>query len=108
MLEIYPHESESLKFFLGVDSSAARPGRILGGTGTINGNVLVAGTMVPGDVSADDVSLVTPGTLSIVGNYEQASTGLFDEQMSLFSHAFLDVSVFLVWKRTGTGLSPAS
>jgi hypothetical protein len=58
-------------------------GGILGGTGTINGNTFVAGTMMPGDA---------PGTLTIVGNYEQASTGIFYEQMSPYSHAFLDVS----------------
>ena len=56
-------------------------GGTLGGTGTITGNVLVAGTMMPGD---------TPGTLTILGNYEQS--GIFDEQMSPFSQAFLDVS----------------
>jgi hypothetical protein len=58
-------------------------GGTLGGTGTINGNVLMAGTMMPGD---------SPGTLSIFGNYEQTSTGVFFEQMSPNSHAFLDVS----------------
>ena len=58
-------------------------GGTLGGTGTINGNVLMAGTMAPGDA---------PGTLTIIGDYEQASTGFFEEQMSPFSHAFLDVS----------------
>jgi len=58
-------------------------GGILGGTGTINGNVLMAGTMMPGDA---------PGTLTIIGNYEQTSTGIFYEQMSPYSQAFLDVS----------------
>jgi len=55
----------------------------LGGTGTINGNVLVAGTMMPGDA---------PGTLTIIGNYEQAGTGIFAELMSPYAQAFLDVS----------------
>lgn len=58
-------------------------GGTLSGTGTINGNVFMAGTMMPGDA---------PGTLTIVGNYEQASTGIFYEQMSPYSQAFLDVS----------------
>ena len=58
-------------------------GGVLGGTGTINGNVLMAGTMMPGDA---------PSTLTIFGNYEQASTGFFHELMSPFSQAFLDVS----------------
>jgi hypothetical protein len=58
-------------------------GGTLGGTGTINGNVLMAGTMMPGDA---------PGTLTIIGNYEQTSTGIFEEQMSPYSQAFLDVS----------------
>ena len=58
-------------------------GGTLGGKGTINGNVLVAGTMMPGDA---------PGTLTIFGNYEQKDTGIFEELMSPFAQAFLDVS----------------
>jgi len=58
-------------------------GGTLGGTGTINGNVLMAGTMMPGDA---------PGTLTIFGNYEQKDTGIFQELMSPFAQAFLDVS----------------
>jgi hypothetical protein len=58
-------------------------GGTLGGKGTINGNVLMAGTMMPGDA---------PGTLTIVGNYEQTGTGIFKELMSPYAQAFLDVS----------------
>ena len=61
--------------------------RILGGTlsgsGTINGNVVVGGTLMPGD---------DPGTLTIFGNYEQTGAGMFDELISPYSRAFLDVS----------------
>ena len=58
-------------------------GGTLGGTGTINGNVLMAGTMMPGDA---------PGTLTIFGNYEQTGTGILEELMGPLSHSFLDVS----------------
>jgi hypothetical protein len=58
-------------------------GGTLGGTGIINGNVLMAGTMMPGDA---------PGTLTIFGNYEQTGTGTFDELIGPLSHSFLDVS----------------
>ena len=58
-------------------------GGTLGGKGTINGNVLMAGTMMPGDA---------PGTLTIFGNYEQTGTGIFKELMSPFAQAFLDMS----------------
>jgi len=58
-------------------------GGTLSGTGTINGNVLMAGTMMPGDA---------PGTLTIIGNYEQTGTGMFKELMSPYAQAFLDVS----------------
>ena len=43
----------------------------------------MAGTMMPGDA---------PGTLTIIGNYEQKDTGIFEELMSPFAQAFLDVS----------------
>ena len=58
-------------------------GGTLGGKGTINGNVLMAGTMMPGDA---------PGTLTIFGNYEQTGMGIFKELMSPYAQAFLDVS----------------
>jgi len=44
----------------------------LAGTGTINGDVLMKGMMSPG-------SSGVPGTFAINGNYEQTSTGVFDE-----------------------------
>jgi fibronectin-binding autotransporter adhesin len=60
-------------------------GGILSGTGTINGDVEMAGTMMPG-------ALGTPGTLTIFGNYEQTGTGILEELMGPLSHSFLDVS----------------
>ena len=57
-------------------------GGTLSGTGMINGNVLMAGTMMPGDA---------PGTLTIFGNYEQTGSGVFDELIGP-SASFLDVS----------------
>jgi hypothetical protein len=44
----------------------------LGGTGTINGDVLMKGTLSPG-------SNGMPGAPTINGNYEQGGTGVFDE-----------------------------
>ena len=55
----------------------------LGGTGTINGNVKMGGTLIPGD---------GPGTLTVFGNYEQTSTGNLDELMGPLSRSFLDVN----------------
>ena len=60
-------------------------GGMLGGTGTINGDVLMAGTMMPGAPG-------TPGSLVIFGNYEQKDTGILEELMGPLSHSFLDVS----------------
>jgi len=68
-------------------------GGSLGGTGTINGNVLMAGTMMPGDA---------PGTLTIFGNYEQTGSGMFDELigpsasfLNVNGNVFLDPGAFL-------------
>jgi hypothetical protein len=58
-------------------------GGTLGGSGMINGNVVMGGTITPGDA---------PSTLAIVGNYEQTGTGIFDELLSSHSQSFLDVS----------------
>lgn len=58
-------------------------GGTLGGTGTINGYVAMAGTITPGEPG-------TPGTLTIFGNYEQ--TGTLEELMSPLSQSFLNVS----------------
>ena len=52
---------------------------------TINGNVAMAGTMMPGLPG-------TPGALLIFGNYEQTGTGTFEELIGPLSHSFLDVS----------------
>ena len=60
-------------------------GGTVGGTGKINGNVEVAGTMMPGAPG-------TPGTLTIFGNYEQTGTGIFEEFMSSLARAFLNVN----------------
>ena len=53
-------------------------GGMLGGTGTINGDVLMAGTMMPGAPG-------TPGSLVIFGNYEQKDTGILEELMGPLS-----------------------
>ena len=60
-------------------------GGALGGTGTINGNVVMGGTLTPGALGA-------PGAITIFGNYEQTGNGTFDELMGPLSHSFLDVS----------------
>jgi hypothetical protein len=60
-------------------------GGALGGTGTINGDVVMGGTLTP-------AALGTPGTLTIFGNYEETGTGMFDELMGPHLHSFLDVS----------------
>jgi hypothetical protein len=44
----------------------------LAGTGTINDNVALGGTIMPGAPSA-------PGTLTIFGNYERTRTGILEE-----------------------------
>lgn len=58
-------------------------GGSLSGSGTISGNVVVAGILQPGDA---------PGTLTIDGNYEQTDTGIFDELLSPQSQSLLDVT----------------
>jgi len=58
---------------------------LLGGGGTINGNVKMAGTMLAG----------TPGSpLSFIinGNYEQTSTGIYDELIGSNANGLLQVS----------------
>ena len=58
----------------------------LGGTGTINGDVLMKGMMSPG-------SSGVPGTFTVNGNYEQTSTGVFDEIIKgASSNGVLDVT----------------
>jgi hypothetical protein len=64
-------------------------GGILGGTGTINSDVLLNGILSPGSGGV-------PGTLTINGNYEQGSTGIFEELISgASSNGVLDVSGIL-------------
>jgi hypothetical protein len=58
-------------------------GGSLSGTGVLNGNVLMGGTMMPGDA---------PGTLTIFGNYEQTDTGTFDELIGPLSSSLLNVN----------------
>ena len=58
----------------------------LGGTGTINGDVLMKGIMSPGSGGV-------PGTFTVNGNYEQTSTGVFDEIIKgASSNGLLDVT----------------
>ena len=59
-------------------------GGILGGTGTINGNVLMGGTLMPGDFA--------PGTLTILGDYEQTGAGILDDLISPLGQSFLNVN----------------
>lgn len=58
---------------------------ILGGGGTINGNVLMAGKMIAGMPG-------TPLTFLINGNYEQTGTGIYDELISSNANGLLQVS----------------
>jgi hypothetical protein len=61
----------------------------LGGTGTINGDVLMKGIMSPG-------SSGLPGTFTINGSYEQTSAGVFDELIrGSSSNGLLDVTAVL-------------
>jgi hypothetical protein len=57
-------------------------GGTLSGSGFINGDVLMGGTLMPGD---------SPGTLTIFGKYEQTATGILDMLLGTQSHSFLDV-----------------
>jgi hypothetical protein len=58
----------------------------LGGTGMINGDVLMKGTMSPGSGGA-------PGTLTVNGSYEQNSGSVFDEIIKgASSNGLLDVT----------------
>jgi hypothetical protein len=63
-----------------IGSSAA-----LQGTGTIIGNVAMAGTLTPGAPG-------TPGTLTIFGNYEQIESGDLEEFIGPLSRSFLNVN----------------
>lgn len=58
-------------------------GGTLSGSGTINGNVVLGGTLAPGDA---------PGTLTINGTYEQTGSGVYDELISSTANGLLSVS----------------
>jgi fibronectin-binding autotransporter adhesin len=60
-------------------------GAALQGTGTIIGNVAMGGTIIPGVPG-------TPGTLTIMGNYEQIGNGTFDELIGANSASPLNVT----------------
>ena len=61
----------------------------LGGTGTINGDILMKGMMSPGSGGI-------PGTFTVNGNYQQTSSGVFDEIIkSSSSNGLLDVTGIL-------------
>jgi hypothetical protein len=59
-------------------------GGVLGGAGTIIGNVAMGGTLTPGAPG-------TPGTLTIVGNYEQIGNGTLEELIGPLSQSSLNV-----------------
>ncbi len=58
---------------------------ILGGGGTINGNVLMGGRMIAGMPG-------TPLTFTTNGNYEQTGTGVYDELIGSNANGLLQVS----------------
>jgi fibronectin-binding autotransporter adhesin len=61
-------------------------GATLLGTGAINGNLAMGGTIVPGSMS-------NPGTFTVNGNYEQIGSGTFDELIGgASSNGLLDVN----------------
>ena len=60
-------------------------GTSLQGTGTIIGNVIMAGTLTPGLPGA-------PGTFTISGNYQQLDKGTLVDLMSPLSQSLLNVS----------------
>jgi PEP-CTERM motif len=61
----------------------------LSGIGTINNNVSMGGTIIPGAAGI-------PGTLTITGNYEQTAAGIFDEQIGgVSSNGLLSVGGLL-------------
>jgi hypothetical protein len=60
-------------------------GGILSGHGTIDGNVFMGGTIIPGASSH-------PGTLTINGNYEEGGGAAYEELISKKSNSLLDIS----------------
>ena len=61
-------------------------GGSLSGTGVINGNVIMGGTLTPGDPT---------GAMTIIGNYTQTSTGTLVEQVGWIS-GFSNNPLFVV------------
>jgi hypothetical protein len=59
-------------------------GGVLEGNGTIRGNVMMAGTIMPGAAGA-------PGVLTIWGNYLQTNTGVMNELIGAGSSSLLNV-----------------
>jgi hypothetical protein len=60
-------------------------GGILSGHGTIDGNVLMGGTVIAGTRG-------NPGTLTINGNFEQRFVGIYKELISSSANGLLDIS----------------
>jgi autotransporter-associated beta strand protein len=59
-------QAGSLNFNGGVGATTVASGAVLGGNGTISGNLVNNGRVSPGS---------SPGTLNVTGNYTQSSTG---------------------------------
>lgn len=53
-------------FFTGIGATSVQAGALLGGNGTVAGNLSNAGTVSPG---------LSPGIINVAGNYTQTSTG---------------------------------
>lgn len=53
-------------FFTGIGATSIHPGALLGGNGTVGGNLANAGNLSPG---------LSPGIINVTGNYSQAATG---------------------------------
>jgi hypothetical protein len=60
-------------------------GGMLTGSGTINGNVLMGGTITAGDPGI-------PGMLTINGNYEQTDDAMLDELIGPVSQSLLNIN----------------
>jgi autotransporter-associated beta strand protein len=59
-------QAGSLIFSTGIGRTTISAGALLGGSGTVTGNLTNNGTLSPGN---------SPGTINVVGNYAQSSTG---------------------------------
>lgn len=67
------------------------PGAALAGTGTIAGNVGMAGTIAPGVPPSAD-AMLSIGTLSVAGRYEQASSTVYRFDASHTGSDLVDVT----------------